>query len=454
MPIVVETDGPQPPPTPAPIVVSVPAFRGIAVDTRYTPVSSLLTNIEGSPWSVDYYSQVLNVGSNPEPQQLQRGPDYQQYKLIRNLEIKVTSELSYSQTTESRNSNYTGAANCYPFLTPNIGDMFVVDVGQGRLGVFAVTSTTPKSMYSQTCFAIEYEQVDFATSARMLDFKAKTIVTYQYVKDFLQYGQNPLVLAEDYASLLSLQQAYPKVLQAWAREFFSKEFSTFVIPGQEWPCYDSFLTQAMLKWLTYDDVPEMINARALTCDGDQQMSIPTLWDVLGGCDMQLMRQITEQAGLVSVGVFTGDPMLEGIRYSGIAYVMYPLDPITTIDESMGYQFSASPQGVALTEAPVRRSRLSQLIPDPNLDGLPYTGLPLIKDVTCDPFYIFSEAFYTRDMDNQSRLERAVWDYLEGKIIDLRLLNTLMQSYQSWGGLERFYYTPIIALLIKARVRTM
>jgi hypothetical protein len=48
----------------------------------------------------------------------------------------------------------------------------------------------------------------------------------------------------------------------------------------------------------------------------------------------------------------------------------------------------------------------------------------------------------------------VWDYLEGKIIDLRLLNTLMQSYQSWGGLERFYYTPIIALLIKARVRTM
>jgi hypothetical protein len=396
----------------------------------------------------------LNVGNNPEPQQLQRGPDYQQYKLIHNLEIKVTAELSYSQTEASRSSNYTGAANCYPFLVPNVGDMFVVDVGQGRLGVFTVTSTTPKSMYTQTCYAIEYEQVDFATSARMLDFKAKTIITYQYVKDFLQYGQNPLVLAEDYASLLSLQEAYPKVLNAWSEEFFSKEFSTFMIPGQQWPCYDSFLTQAMMKWLTYEEVPEMIKVRAFTCDGDDQMTIPTLWDVLGECDIQLMRRITEQASLVSVKIFTGDPMLEGIRFSGAAYTMYPLDPITTTDEQMGFGYAATPMGMPLVEAPVRRTRLADLIPDPDLDGLPYNGLPLIKNVTVDSFYILSEAFYTRDSLNQSRLERAVWDYLEDKILDLRLLNTLLQSYQSWGGLERFYYTPIIALMIKARIRTM
>ena len=454
MPIVNEPDGPQPPPTPAPIVVSVPAYRGIAVDTRYTPVSSLLTNIEGSPWSVDYYSQVLNVGNNPEPQQLQRGPDYQQYKLIHNLELKVTSQLTYSQSTDQRNSNYVGAANCYPFLVPNIGDMFVVDIGQGRLGVFTITSTEPKSIFTQTCYAIEYEQVDFATAARMADFEAKTIVTYQYVKDFLQYGQNPLVLDQDFASLLSMQQAYPRVLQAWAQEFFSPQFCTFIIPGQQWPCYDSFLTQAMLKWITYDDVPEMIKARALTCDGDPQMSIPTLWDVLGTGDIQLMRRITEQAGLASVNIFTGDPMLEGVRFSGVAYVMYPLDPITTIDEQLGYSYPATPMGVVLVEAPVRRSRLADLIPNLNLDGLPYDGLPLIKDVTVDQFYIFSEAFYTRDDEKQSRLERAVWEYLEGKVVDINLLNTLLQSYQSWGALERFYYTPIVALLIKARVRSM
>jgi hypothetical protein len=454
MPIVIETDGPQPPPTPAPVVVSVPAYRGVTVDTRYTPISSLLTNIEGSPWSVVYYSQVLNNSNAPEPQQLQRGPDYQQYTRINKLELKVTSPLTYSQTEANRNENYVGEANCYPFLRPNVGDMFLADTGDGREGVFTITACEPKSIFTQTCFAISYEMVDYNTAARRADFKAKTIVTYEYVKDFLQYGQNPLVLSSDFASLLSLEEAYPRVLRAWAQEFFSPQFSTFIIPGQQWACYDSFLTQAMLKWMTYDDVPEMIKARALTCDSDEQMQIPTIWDVLGAADIQLMRRITEQAGLVPVAIFNGDPMLEGVRFSGVSYVMYPLDPITTTDAALGYTMPAMPMGVPLTEAPVRRSRLDALIPDPDLDGLPYEGLPLIKNVTVDPFYIFSEAFYTRDEDNQSRLERAVWAYLEGEVIDLNLLNTLLQSYQSWGGLERFYYTPIIALLIKARVRSM
>jgi hypothetical protein len=452
MPIVIDTDGPSPPPSPPPVEVSVPAYRGVTVDTRYTPLSALIANIEGSPWSVQYYSQVLNVSNAPDAQQMQRAAALQQYKCIRNFELKVQGQLEYSQDESTKTSNYTGTSLAYPCLVPNKGDMFLADIGDGKEGVFAVSSVVPKSMYQQTVWEIQYEMVDYSTASRRADLDAKTISTYQFVKDFLQYGQNPLVLDTDFATLLDLQVAYPRTVQAWASEFFSTVYSTFMIPGQQSPSYDHWLTTTMMKWLTYEDVPQMIRARVLTCDGDEQMRIPTIWDVISAGDMQMMRRITEQANLVSVNIFSGDPMLEGVRYSGMAYVMYPLDPITTWDEAQGFSQAAMAIPNMLQEAPVRRSRLDDLIPNLCLDGLPYEGLPLIKDVTVDQFYIFSEAFYTRDIANQSRLERAVWEYLEGQDVDLNLLNTLLQSYQSWGGLERFYYTPIIAMLIKARIR--
>lgn len=454
MPIVIDQDCPPPPPKPTPIVISDPAYRGVTVDTRYTPQSALITNIEGSPWPVQYYSQVLNVDNNVDAQQLQRAAALQQYKCIRNFELKAQGQLEFSQDEASKVSSYTGTSLVYPCLIPNKGDMFLADTGDGREGVFSITSCSPKSMYQQAVWEISYEMVDYSTDARRRDFEAKTIATYQFVKDFLQYGQNPLVLNTDFATLLDLQVAYPRVIQAWAQEFFSPEFSTFMIPGQPYPSYDHWLTTTMLQWLTYDTVPEMIKARALTCGGDQQMRIPTLWDVLSAGDMQLMHRITKQAGLVSVNIFSGDPMLEGVRFSGVGYVVYPLDPITTWDEAQGFSQPAMASSTVLMEAPVRRTRLSSLLPKLDLDGLPYPGLPLIKDITVDSFYILSEAFYTRDADNQSRLERAIWDYLEGRDIDLKLLSTLLQSYQSWGGLERFYYTPLIALLIKARIRSI
>lgn len=454
MPVVIDSDEQTPAPIPAPIQVSVPAYRGVTVDTRYTPLSALITNLEGSPWSVQYYSQVLNVSNNVDAQQIQRSAAFQQYKCIRNFELKVSGPLEYSQDEKSKTSNYTGSSLVYPCLVPNMGDMFLADIGDGREGVFAITSSEPKSMYQQTVWAISYEMVDYSTVQRRTDLDAKTITSYQFVKDFLLYGQNPLVLDTDFATLLDLRVAYPRVIRSWAREFFSTEFSTFVIPGQPSPCYDHWLTTTMLQWLTYDDVPEMIKARVLTCDGDEQMRVPTIWNALSACDLQLMREITEQAGLVSVNIFSGDPMLEGVRFSGVGYVVYPVDPLVTWDEAQGFSQPALAFATELMEAPVRRTRLAELIPNLNLDGLPYAGLPLIKNITVDQYYIFSEAFYTKDENNQSRLERAVWAYLEGKDIDLKLLNTLLQSYQSWGGLERFYYTPIIALLIKARIRSI
>ena len=93
MPIVNETNDAPPVQAPAPIRISAPPHQSAVVDTRYTPLQSLITYMEGSIWTVDYFSQVVNNDDQLQGQNLELPASLQQYKVIRGLQLKVTSPL-------------------------------------------------------------------------------------------------------------------------------------------------------------------------------------------------------------------------------------------------------------------------------------------------------------------------------------------------------------------------
>ena len=78
-------------------------------------------------------------------------------------------------------------------------------------------------------------------------------------------------------------------------------------------------------------------------------------------------------------------------------------------------------------------------------------MPLIKNVLVDGFYVLSQNFY-EDTAGQSVLEFLTRNYMNNKAIDPKVLLAVAKSYTNWGGLERFYYLPIILVLIKACAR--
>ena len=84
------------------------------IDTRYTPSTDLLTNISGSPWTVTYFSQLIDENSSIQGQSLQKLGPYQQYKRINKLEIRVTTPLNSSQDTTTKEMTQTGTAVMCP----------------------------------------------------------------------------------------------------------------------------------------------------------------------------------------------------------------------------------------------------------------------------------------------------------------------------------------------------
>ena len=189
---------------------AIPApYKGVTVDSRYTPLSSLITHVEGSSWVVKYFSQVLDIDSEVSPQQLTKEAVYQQYTAINQLEMRVNNELSYSQDDASKAATVTGSATLYPCVIPNTGDMFLADIGDGREGIFTVTRTERKSLLKETCYQIEYVLVAYSTDTeRMRDLEQKTIKTLQFVKEFLLFGQNPVVVDSEYATVRELKTSY------------------------------------------------------------------------------------------------------------------------------------------------------------------------------------------------------------------------------------------------------
>ena len=441
-------------------VVSVPKIhspevRTNIVDTKYEPLSSLMTFVEGSLWTTDYYSQVIDKDNALAGQDTGQSGVYQQYRVIRKLELKVSSALSWSQDDVSKSMLASGSAHVHSLVIPNNGDMFSADVGDGRQGIFQVTSTEKKSLFKESVYFIEYQLIYFADSDkdRKQDLDSKVVQELFYKRDFLEHGQNPLVTKSDFEAIEELSYKYKELITHYFRWFFSKEFNTLMIPGQSVRIYDHFLVQFLSSLLNTNEDEHLRYMRILNCDDDYWLKEPTLWSALKTRDNTALQTGIEKTGFVSTKLFASNAMFEGIRYSGLDYVVYPKDHQPVYDSMINNRtFNKTLSDIELDKVPTRGGNLSAIIYDQQitLDG---NQIKAINSVTADDFYVLSQNFYN-GLANQTVLEVMVRNYFQNEKNDPGALLRLVNSYANWGALERFYYIPLLLVLIKDIIRSI
>lgn len=484
----------------------------IVVDTRYQNKSNLLVHIEGSSWIVNYYSQVLGQDNAPVGQAPTTNPVYQQYKEVTQFELKVTSPLTQSQDTDTKELTVVGTATIYPYLIPNEGDMFTADVGDGREAIFKITNSERRSIYKDTTYVIDYVLINYATKPLLTDLKNKVIDSFVFKRDFLKYGQNPILLKSDYQIIEELQVHFKEMIHVYISDFFSNEFRTLIIPGQAYSVYDHHLVKAIKMFFNTNDHPDIQKIKLLNVSGDENLKANTVWDMLYRLDKRLMNHIHYENGLVSTKLFTKDPMMDGIYHSGIQYIVYPktvfkpvdydrkdltkpfspnklahINPRTNLPEFNPPHESTCTACNASVELDidlrakyiVRRDNLvdsdydyTDDIIDDTINGhqwdysdvIDLTDIdpdsfivPDIHKVTIDDYYILTSCFYKQNNGLQkpgmSKLEIMLCRMLDKKNIDNAMLLALCENYHSWGALERFYLTPFVMILIQYAVRS-
>lgn len=436
-------------------------YKGVTVDTSERDISGMMTYLEGSSWIVDYYAQL--IGANDATNSYQPGLNevYQQYKLVRGMEFKVTSPLSTTQDNETKEMHLTGAANFYGIIIPNEGDVFIADVGDGREGVFQVTTSTKKTIYRESAYEIEYKMLNYNTKKTADDLKDKVVETLYFSRDYLRQGYNALLHSEDLDNRDKLERHYARLLALYFHDFYSHEVGTLIVPNQEYYTYDPYITQFLANILSVNENPLLKEMRLLNVSEDQASYEFTLWNCLEQMDYQLLSMAAQEMAIVPTRYFFSRPMLDSVYYSKVGQVIYPKQHATTLDA--GYRevrrpvFKPLVPGKARFEEFKRLIRVTDLTEDTS-DG-PYRhdgpeGAPHIHRVTDDDYYVFTEAFYNfnGELGNLSLLENLTLDALRGQALDLKLLEKICFGAKYWDNLERFYYTPVLLVLLRVYPR--
>jgi hypothetical protein len=437
----------QPLPNPVPVVKSQNVVNNV-VDTKQTPLSHLVTHIEGSKWVVDLYLQVIDRDDPLTGLDSGQSGVYQQYKLVKGFELKVTNALSTSQNSETKSMSVVGAAHTHSLVIINHGDIFIADVGDGRAGIFQVTLSEKKSIFNDSVYYIEYALLYYVDQDqnKKADLDSKVVEVYYYLKDYLNYGEKPIVLESEYNNFLRLHDLTEDLINAYFNWFFSAEKKTFLVPGQESLTYDHYMTTFITKIIDSTDNHKIKHCRVYNVDEDVYLKEPTILEAIVKRDKYLLPMLNRKMGLVSIRSFSSDPMMEGIRFSGVTNIVYPSNP-NPVFKSVSPPPPKTLSLTSLIAAPSRTGEVPTIITDNILGNNPST-VPAIKPILSDDYYIFSEQFYTQSMGGQSKLELFVNKFFLEQELNATDLVEIAKDFVNWGGLERFYYIPIIVAMSK------
>jgi hypothetical protein len=439
-----------------PVKVQPKAFHGATVDTKEMRFDQLTTYIAGQAWDVDFFSKVRGRDDDSRPFESDLHPVYQQYKLIKGFELKVTQDLQSSQVGDTKDHTLSGSANVYGVLIPSEGDLFLADIGDGREGLFHVTSTSRMSHYMSAVFQIEYTLIKFSSETVREELLQKTVETTVFHKNFLDSGNTPL-LSEEHTQLVNnMSEHYSRLIALYFHDFFSRDRKTLLVPNQPRVTYDPFLVRYVKTILSTDDTPVLRHMCELNVQGDQTMYEFTLWNCLESMDHALLDMSVHQAGIVDVSkFFNRRPTLNSIYYSGVEAVVYP--DLTPTNVDAGYQGFNDPELEDLVRGCARFRELNRLFKptlklDPSFEVYEATAperAPQIRRVTVDDYYVLSQAFYEHTPETKlSKLEALTMAALKGDAIDIRMLDLLCTHAPRWDNVERFYYFPILFTLLR------
>jgi len=426
---------------PAPIenLVQKPMVPSILEDNQYVPTSSLLAYVEGSSWIVEYFSQVLDLGSELREHDSTQIDVYQQYKLIKGLELKVTSALSPSQDEETKRMVVSGTANVYPFVIPNTGDMFIAPVGDGHDGLFTITSSERKSYRKNSVYEINYVLLSYVNESqeRIADLYEKATSKYYYRKDYLVNDKNPLLEEQHYVQSLKLEDLYQLLITHYFENYIDTATSTIIIPDQDFKTYDPFLIAFLHKTIESYEAMHYRRMRVYRTGDDPNLKIKTVFDAMLYQDTLIMANVCDQMCSISTWYFNNQPMMESIRFSHIEQSVYPTERYRDIAPAR----DTYRRPRAIVEKTLHGNK--QTYPLTEITGI---TAPIIYGVFSDGHYVFSRHFY--EGGNLSHLEIQVKNMITDNPLDATSLITLLENARTWEKLEQIYYIPVLLWLVR------
>lgn len=411
------------------------AYKHSIVNAKRQPLGALLTHIEGSSWTVDYFSQVLGADEEPSQYDYAQSGAYQQYLHIKRYELKLQSELNTVVDPSDQTVSVTGTAIMYPYMKPNFGDAFIADIGDGNAGLFTVTEVEKKSFFKQACYEIQFTLFRYVDQDIEDNINTKVVKETEFVRDFMTYGQNPIIATAEKQKYDNLTNQLEDTLNDWLGEFYSNEFRTILVPNGMVPTYDPFLTRMIVNVFNKDQYPLIKKIDLLNIDDNNLNYYTDIWTVLLKRELYMLRTCFDEYYLVNSKQLNGNPFLQTAYYAGIKMIVIPKPEGNLADERIG--ISGIVTGGMLIAA-----------------DIPTVGFTLPSMVNTNNYVFNQDFFHNTKSTEMTDIEYMVRDYLNDRALNWSKLTKAIADRHTWTRIQRFYAVPVLLLLLMSEIRSI
>lgn len=421
-------------------------YKTAAADSAINPPESLVLYMEGMPWTVTYYSQLGDRHDDIREIDLGQSAALQQYRKLNNIELRVQSELSQSYDETTGRNDVKGSAVAIGMI-PNAYDYFVTDVGVRGLGLFMVTTSTRKTYNNGSVYEIDYILIGYVDSdtakPRYEALEHRVVKEFHFHKERLQAGQVSLLTTEEHGDVNELRGKYATLTKTYLTLFTSHLDRLLIVPDDDY-LYDSRAAGFVHAIVDPEIAPEATYIHRVSHDRDPYLTLSSIWTVILQRNIDMLSVALPKVSKVFRSFFAQNSFLTTTNCWNVDQYVYPdLDAANLVYNRLSASANLSGMigpfiGVPLTD------------PIPSIE---YAGktIPLIYEANKNGFYVLSESFYGQDTGSMSLLEILTTNYLKAETPHLGHLATLVNSWKSWGRVEKFYYTPILLVLLKDAV---
>lgn len=412
---------------------------------------SLLKHVEGYPWTVNYYGQMVNDANTLE--HIDPGiPNLMQpYYHVVGMILQVVSPLTSNYDETSGVTTVTGTA-IFPYgIKPNKGDVFISQVDSGEDAIFIINSTFRKTFRKDALYEVSYSLYKYTSVSpdTVAGLEAKTQERYFFNRDTNYFNRDLLVTSE-------VKEAKER-LERYLRESEEYYFSTFAqrnsggifLPGTQDAYYDPHLVSFLTKTVPYTRLIQYPFFKYTSRDKYAEQK--TFFDMFIARNLGHRNIINKQQGFVNTASLHNSTRFGTVFHAGVDFFLYPKNPNQKTDIE---KFSI--------RSPVDVFKTGYLT-DNNYEVGPFTiktknnnteyVKPVLHGLFQDDYYVVSENFYNYIQDNTtyaetSFVELIIYKFLKSEAIAREDLVVLMETYQQWSLLHQFYILPLMWLIIR------
>ncbi len=379
-------------------------FKTATIVDDDTPVSKLNHYIEGSSWTVDYFNQVKAENDLTSRFDEFLPDSLQQYSLIKNLELKIQSPIDVGNVESSN-----GSAVIAVGISPQSGDLFYATLVDGRKAILVITEVTKKNYNLNLVFEVSFKIDSFTdiNTNRYDDLLTKVVKNFYFDSNYILTESAPILLKSDYEFKKLIEREVPHLTEYFFKECLDLRSRMLLIPGQTIKTLDPLLESFIFKIIDFSGSQLIGMTRRVSNEIPINLH-ETIWGVLLSGDGRFLESTLKEFTLVNRRGEIANNNLNSLLISN-------------------------------THHPLRDVKV------------PINTLPVFEEN--DFTYLFTSNFFNRiEVENLSTIEKLVLRYIDNDVLGRSDMEILINSYMYWDPLEKYYYIPVLILLLKAIIK--